>query len=1166
MITLDDKYTATQERVFLSGTQALVRLPIEQARRDAVAGHNTAGFVSGYRGSPLGHYDNELWAAERHLKTNRIHFEPGINEDLAATAVWGSQQVPLMQGARFDGVFGLWYGKGPGVDRSTDALKHANFAGTSPLGGAIALCGDDHAARSSTIAHQSDHALIHCGMPVFNPTDIQEYIDLGLMAFAMSRFCGLWVGFKCITDIVDGSANVLPGDHRIRPIVPLDFEMPVGGLSIRREVAALAQEVRLFDKRLEAAKAFARANSIDRIRMGAATGHRRLGIVTTGKGLADVSEAFKRLGMDQRSLEASGIGVYNVGMVWPLEPERIRSFAEECDEVLVVEEKRPLIEEQLAHILYTSPADRRPRLLGKRDASGARLLPETGELSPDIVLKALAERIDAVEGTELTERVRELTAQHAPEESAPPAVRVAAFCAGCPHNTSTRVPEGSVAMAGIGCHGMAAFMPDRPTLPVVHMGGEGAAWIGHAPFTDTPHVFQNLGDGTYFHSGLLAIRACVAANVPITYKILLNGAVGMTGGQPIEGEEFAGEITAPHVAHQVSSEGVRRVAVVSDEADRFAGQQARFPAGTSFHHRSELDAVQRELREFRGVSVLIYDQSCATERRRLRKRGKIALADTRAHIASAVCEGCGDCGVQSNCIAIEPLDTEFGRKRQINQSTCNQDLSCLNGFCPSFITVKGGGTRSGTATRLDHDMTGGLPEPVLPQLSDSFSVLVTGIGGAGVVTIGAVLGMAAHISSCRVSVLDMSGFAQRNGSVMSHLRISKDEALRTLRIPSATADVVIGCDPIVTAGPESLAMMKPATGRVVLNRFLAPTSSFAQDPDLKIDETMLERRIAGRVGASNLFVLDATTAATRLLGNAIGANMMLVGHAWQSGLIPIGREAIESAIRLNGTAVEMNLRAFALGRLAAARPEAVTGLLDAQSTNPPEPETLADLLASRERHLTEYQNAALALRYRTLVDRVAAAESALELGTDRLAYAVAGVYARLLAYKDEYEVARLLTSDTLRGELQQAFEGDYRIAFNLGSPLLLCRRDPSTGRLKKREFGAWMRWPLRMVAGMKGLRGTPLDLVGLHPHRKMERALIREFEALVEEILASLSAASHADAVKLTGVFGLVRGYDIVKEASVERMRKQLEPARAAFYRAEAQENQQSAADLVRQI
>jgi indolepyruvate ferredoxin oxidoreductase len=1148
-VSLDDKYTALNGRVYVTGAQALTRLPLDQARRDASQGLKTAGFVSGYRGSPLGTYDLALWQAEKHLKAHHIHFEPGVNEDLAATAVWGSQQSGLVGNSRYQGVFAVWYGKGPGVDRSADALKHGNYAGSSAHGGVLVLCGDDHAARSSTLAHQSDHALIHCGIPILNPSDLQDYLDFGLFGFALSRSSGCWIGFKCVTDIVDSSSSVCIDPERLEILQPTDYTPPPGGLSIRLDVAALTAEARVFEQRLLAAQAFVRANRIDRPELGK-MGRKRLGIVSTGKSWRDTVEALARLGIGPPEAESLGIGTYKVGMVWPLEPHGLKAFAAECDDLLIIEEKRGVIEEQVATLLYNLPASERPRLFGKHDITGAPFVSEVGELDPGKVLKIVAASYLArSDSEEMRGRLAAAETVTTALERIPGVVRLPAFCAGCPHNTSTRVPEGSIATAGIGCHGMAVLMPERNTLPGYHMGAEGAAWIGLAPFSDTEHIFQNLGDGTYFHSGLLAIRACIAAGVNITYKILLNGAVGMTGGQPIEGEQFAGEITAPHIAQQVFSEGAKRVAVVSEQPEKFSSAGRHFPPGTTFHHRHELDAVQRELRACKGVSVLIYDQSCATERRRLRKRGKLPDPDERMFINPEVCEGCGDCGQQSNCIAIEPLDTEFGRKRKINQSTCNKDYSCLKGFCPSFVTVVGGRPRTaaGAGTALD-SLVANLEEPPLRSFDETYSVLVTGIGGSGVITIGALFGMAAHLEGKECSVLDMSGFAQRNGSVMSHVRFgSGHEVMRAARIPARAADVVIGCDPIVTAGPESLAMMSEGRTSVVMNRFLAPTSSFAANPDLRVDLTLLARAIIRRLGAEErLHDVDASGIAVRTLGDAIGSNLFLVGFAFQLGLIPLKHTSIESAIRLNGTATQMNLTAFALGRAAAIRPGALADLLAPTASKSIDAEDLAAVVAHRAAHLERYQNKELARRYTAFVKRVQDAEQALGAGFSGLATMVALVYAKLLSYKDEYEVARLFTQSVFQQQLGATFSGDVRLKFHLAPPLL-SRRDPATGRLRKAEFGPWVLRLFSLLARLRGLRGTMFDPFGASAHRRIERALIVEYEQLVEVILSRLNSANYAAAVELAGCYEAVRGYDVVKEESIARMRAKLPAARAAF-------------------
>ncbi|MCX5737901.1 MAG: indolepyruvate ferredoxin oxidoreductase family protein, partial [Proteobacteria bacterium] len=919
---LDDRYTQASGRVYLTGVQALVRLPLEQRRRDAAAGLHTAGFISGYRGSPLGTYDMGLWQAREQLAAHHVRFEPGVNEDLAATAVWGSQQATLHASARYDGVFGIWYGKGPGVDRSCDALKHANYAGTAARGGVLALCGDDPAARSSSIAHQSEPALIHCAIPIFNPSSVQEYLDLGLYGFALSRYAGSWVAMKCLTDTVDSARSVDVGPQRVQIATPSDFEMPPGGLAIRWGNLPLDVERRVYQQRLPAAQAFVRANGLDRVAFGA-SGKRRLGIVTAGKGYLDVRQALDDLGIDEHRAAEIGLSVYKVAMVWPLEPDGARRFCAGLEDVLVIEEKRALLEEQLARILYNLPD--RPRLLGKHDECGAPLVPSEGELAPGTVAEILRRWLEC--------RVPDLATTLPPRSpdaiaAAGGLMRLPSFCSGCPHNVSTVVPEGSIALGGIGCHGMAVWLPERRTLAVTQMGGEGANWIGQAPFVATKHIFQNIGDGTYFHSGLLAIRAAVAAKyVNITYKILLNGAVAMTGGQPIEGEPaLDGAVTVPEVARQLDAEGVRRIAVVSDAPGKY-GAESRFPPGVTFHHRDELDRVQRALRDFEGVSAIIYDQSCAAEARRLRKQGALVEPNRRVVINELVCEGCGDCSVQSNCISIEPIETAFGRKRRINQSSCNKDYSCLNGYCPSFVTIVGGTLRKATGAALDpggDDLFAALPEPVQADLVRPWNVLVTGIGGSGVVTVGALIGMAAHLEGKGASVLDVTGLAQKNGPVTSHVRVArKPEDLFATRIAAGGSDLVLGSDIVVTAGAESLLRMGSGRTTAIVNRHVAPTAEFALRPDLDLSPDGMERSIRSVAGDGACHFLDATELATALLGDAIGTNLFLVGYALQRGLLPVSLAALLRAIELNGRAVAMNKRALSWGRLAAVDREAV---------------------------------------------------------------------------------------------------------------------------------------------------------------------------------------------------------------------------------------------------
>ncbi len=1148
-VALDDKYARFDGRVFLTGIQALVRLPLLQRRRDRAVGLDTAGFISGYRGSPLGGYDIALWAARKHLDAHDITFQPGINEDLAATAVWGSQQVGLLPRPKHQGVFGLWYGKGPGVDRSADVLKHASYFGVPALGGAIALCGDDHGARSSTLAHQSDLALIHFGMPVLNPSTVEELVSYGLAAWAMSRYSGCWVGMKALTDTVEGGASI-PADQDLAVhAIPTDFALPPGGLNLTaQKLSALEVEARHFEQRHPAAQAWVRANRLDRAAWGRAR-RNRLGIVSTGKAYLDVIEALRGLGLDEDRCTALGIAVYKVALVWPLEPERLRAFAETCDEIFVVEEKHPIIEDQISTILYNQPADRRPVLTGKLDEHARPLLREVGELDPDLLLHVIANRLRGrIEDDALRRRFDTIK----PLQTGIPTIsygvkdllRPPSFCAGCPHNTSTVVPDGSIAGAGIGCHIMAAAMPDRHTVSATHMGGEGAQWIGQAPFTDTPHMFQNLGDGTYFHSGLLAVRAAIAAQVNITYKILLNGAIAMTGGQTVEGEDFAGQITGPHVAHQLVAEGCRRVALVTDDVSRH--DRADYPSIVSFHDRAELDAVQRELREYAGVSAIIYEQACATERRRMRKRGKLPDPQERLFIHPDVCEGCGDCGVQSNCIAIEPLETPLGRKRRINQTVCNKDFSCAKGLCPSFITVLGGHVRTRAEAGPDaadplageQQLIASLPTPALPRIGEVYNILLAGIGGQGVVTIAALLGMAAHIEGLKLTVLDNSGLAQRNGSVTSHLRLGDGAERHSPRIPNGDVDLVIGADPMVVAIPETLAKLGHGRSAVLLNRFVSPNAMFANHADLDLSFDPLLARVMPRADQERVVDIDATRIAQVMLGNAVGANLFLVGYAWQKGLVPLRADSIDRAIELNGTEVAMNRRAFGLGRIAAARPDLARLWLRGHE-EAHIPDTLGDLLADRMPRLRAWGGDAHAARYRALVARVEQAEARLPDDDGRLARAVAHVAAKLMTYKDEYEVARLMTDPGFAQRLRENFEGDFTIGYNLAPPLW-SRRDARTHRPAKRRFGAAMTHGFKLLRRLRPLRGTPLDPFGYGAHRRMERRLVADYLALVDRVLAALRPDNLAAAEKLLRAHDAVRGYDVVKEASVEKLNREL--------------------------
>jgi len=1142
-VTLDDKYVLESGRVYLTGTQALVRLPMMQRQRDLAAGLNTAGYISGYRGSPLGAFDQALWQAKKFIKKHHIEFQPGTNEDLAATALWGTQQIHLYPGARYDGVFGIWYGKGPGVDRSGDALKHANYAGTSKHGGVVALAGDDHIAKSSTTAHQSEPALIAAGIPVLHAASVQEYLDFGLHAFAMSRYSGLWIGFKVLNETVDSSASVHIDPHRIVTQIPTDFVLPPDGLHIRWPDDWAGQERRVVNIRQPAALAYWRANKLDRLMMGRPDA--RFGIMTVGKSYLDVRQALDELGIDDAEAERIGLAIYKVGMVWPLETEGAMAFATGKREILVVEEKQPVIEQQLKNALFNAPADRRPVVVGKVDERGQKLLKLEGELSPAEIAAVIVARFGLDAFGDATKQRFEALKRRAARQVRNEAglARVPYFCSGCPHNSSTKLPDGSMGMAGIGCHTLAIGM-ERNTKTFTHMGAEGASWVGASHFTDMPHVFQNLGDGTYFHSGYLALRHAIATNTSITYKILYNDAVAMTGGQPHDGDVHPWTIS-----QQVYAEGVRRIALVSDDPHKYP-LGTHWAPGVSFHHRDQLDEVQRELREWKGVSVLIYDQTCAAEKRRRRKRGTFPDPNRRAFINEAVCEGCGDCSTQSNCLSVVPQETEFGRKRAIDQSSCNKDFSCLKGFCPSFVTVEGGSLRKGKVAAkkktAEPAAEPALPAaPSLPSIeAKPYGVLITGIGGTGVVTIGAIMGMAAHIEGKGATVLDQLGMAQKGGAVISHVRIgATPEVLHAMRLGAGGANLLLGCDLVVSASADALARLEPGVSKAVVNTHETITGEFTRRPDLAFPANTLKLSVEAAAGADAVDFLDATGIATGLMGDSIATNMFVLGYAYQKGLVPLGHAAIEQAIELNGAAVPMNLAAFRWGRRAAADRSAVELLVAPKDKDnvvrlaPRLSTTLEEIVAARTKHLTGYQNAALAQRYAALVEKVRVAEQLKGGGKTGLAEAVARYYAKLLSYKDEYEVARLYSEAAFQAKLGQQFEGDYKLKFHLAPPLF-AQRDPQTGHLIKQEFGSWMLPAFRLLAKLKGLRGTAFDPFGRTEERKTERRLIADYETLVDELLQSLTPQNHALAIKLAAIPDDIRGYGHIKDANLAKAKR----------------------------
>ncbi len=1137
--TLDDKYSRHTGRVFLTGTQALIRLPMLQRERDLAAGLNTAGFVSGYRGSPLGNLDLGLWQAKAHLADHHVTFQPGVNEDLAATAVWGSQQVGLFPGAKYDGVFAMWYGKGPGVDRCGDVFRHANAAGSAKFGGVLVIAGDDHAAKSSTLPHQTEHVFKAVMMPVLYPANVQEYLDFGLHGWAMSRYSGCWVAFKALADTVETSASVNIDAAAVDIRIPTDFSLPPDGLNIRWPDPPLVQEARLLNYKLYAALAYCRANRLDRVVIDSPAP--RLGILTAGKSYLDVRQALDELGIDDALAAQIGIRLYKVGMVWPLEPEGVRHFAEGLEEILVVEEKRQLLEYQLKEELYNWRDDVRPRIVGKFDEKGEWtvegeggylahsdwLLPAAGELPVASIARVIARRIGRFFTSPTIEaRLRLIEGkQQALKTPLVLAERKPHFCSGCPHNTSTKVPDGSRAVAGIGCHYMVTWM-DRSTSTFTHMGGEGVPWVGQAPFTEEKHIFANLGDGTYFHSGLLAIRQSIAAKVPITYKILYNDAVAMTGGQPVDGV-----LSVARITRQLEAEGVGRMVIVAAEPEKYATIRDLAP-NVPVRHRDELDAVQRELREYPGVSVLIYDQVCATEARRRRKRGKLPAINQRAFINEDVCEGCGDCSVQSNCLSVEPVETAFGTKRRINQSACNQDLSCLKGFCPSFVTIEGG-TLKKPSPAVDSTNWPILPAPALPSTATPWNLIITGVGGQGTITLGALIGMAAHLDGKGVSTLDMTGLAQKYGAVFSHLRIAdRPEDIHAARIATGEAHAILGGDLVVSASSDALSKMLEGKTRAVVSSTDTPTAEFTRNRDWHFPQAGLQKQLTDTLGADAVDFLDAQDLAERLLGDTLFAGALLLGYAWQKGLVPVSAASLDRAIELNGTAVAANRQAFQWGRRAAVdrqKVESIAGPLQTQRQEM----TLAELIAHRATHLTAYQDAALAERYR---QRIAAIRA---LGDEALTRTVAEQYARLLAPKDEYEVARLYTEGDFARRLAETFQGG-KLAFHLAPPGL--HRPGPDGRPKKWRFGPWLLPALALLAKARRLRGSWLDPLRNSGERKTDRALLADYEADLELILKQRpSSARHLAAWPAE-----VRGYGPVREAALAPARQKREAARAA--------------------
>ena len=1130
-VSLEDKFELEEGGAFMSGLQALARIPIVQRRKDMEAGLNTGGFISGYRGSPLGSFDRELARANKYYKDLDVEFFAGVNEDLAATAVWGTQQVGLLPGAKKDGVFGIWYGKSPGVDRSGDVMRHASANGTAPKGGVLAIVGDDHGCKSSTLACQSDHALYAMQIPTLYPASIQEYVEYGLLGIAMSRFSGCWTALKVTTATVETSGTI-DLDRENREILMPDeseFEMPPGGLHIRLDDVPRDIDWRLQNYKLFACHAFARKNKIDRIVMDSPKP--RFGIVTSGKSYGDVRQALIELGITDEVAKEIGLRVYKVGMTWPIEPRGLKAAVEGLEEVLVVEEKREFIEYQLKQYVYNW--DKRPKVIvGKYDENQNHLLPLENDHTVGMVTHVIAKRLNHFYHNEQVENALKFYDEYEKREKKflPPSLRKPYYCSGCPHNTSTKVPDGSFAMVGIGCHYMVQWM-DRNSALCTHMGGEGVPWVGAAPFSETEHIFANLGDGTYFHSGLLAIRQTIAAKVNITFKILYNDAVAMTGGQAVDGE-----MPVYRVAQQVMAEGASKCWIVSERPELYQ-DRSKIPSEVPVMHRKWMDNIQKEARETEGTTIIIYDQTCAAEKRRRRKRGQYPDPAKRVFINKDVCEGCGDCSVQSNCMAVQPQETEFGRKRKINQSMCNKDFSCLKGFCPSFVTVNGGELRKTKAANGD-DLFGSLPEPKIPALDDAYNIMVTGIGGTGVLTVGALMGMAAHLEDKHCRILDQTGLAQKGGEVLSHVRLANErEEMRTGHIITGGSDLLLACDIVAAVGKVAHETLNPERTHAIINTNNTPVAQFVLERDADPHDSQIRKTLEDVTMKEGRHYVPATSYALALLGDEIATNIFMLGYAWQNGLIPLHKESLERAIELNGVAIEANKKSFNFGRLAAHDPKIVEEMVEAVLGDAEADEvavTLEDIIAKRKAFLTDYQNEDYAKRYTDMIDRVREAEEKTVANSTALTEAAARYYHKLLAYKDEYEVARLYTNGEFMKNLKATFQGNYKVQFHMAPPIMETE-DPATGRPQKREFGPWMLGALGLMAKFKFLRGTPMDIFGYHKDRRMERALIAEYEQTLETVLSQLNKENIDTCIELLSVPEDIRGYGPVKEKSVER-------------------------------
>jgi indolepyruvate ferredoxin oxidoreductase len=1118
-VSLQDRYELDDGRIFLTGIQALVRIAFDQHRADVRRGLATGTFVSGYQGSPLGGLDREFQRQRKLCEQHDVFAVPGLNEELGATATWGAQLASTLPGARFDGVLSMWYGKAPGIDRATDALRHANYSGVSRTGGATIVVGDDPNAKSSTIPSASESLLESLHVPTFYPGTVQEVLDLGLHAWACSRASGLWSGLKIVTNVADAAGTARVSPDRISPVLPTiewegqPFEYTPNASMLAP--ASMEMERTLLGPRTETALAYARENRVNLIeRFGADAW---IGVVASGKSYHDLRQAFADMGLDERGLARAGIRLLHLGMIWPLDPEVVREFAAGLDEIVVVEEKLPFLERQLKEILYGEPGA--PRILGKKDDRGATFLPAEGELDADAIARALGPRlllhgsIASVEG-----RLRKLADSASRPLPLPMAARTPFFCSGCPHNSSTPTPDGTLVGAGIGCHTMILLNPEGrgDITGITQMGGEGAQWIGMAPFTDDEHFVQNLGDGTFHHSGSLAVRAAIAAGVNVTYKLFYNDAVAMTGGQHVEGQ-----MTVPELTRWFEIEGVKRIVITTEDTRRYKG--ASLAPIAEVRDRSELMAAQEELAEVPGVTVLIHDQECAAEKRRKRKRGKVEEPPQQVHINERVCEGCGDCGHKSGCLSVIPVETEFGRKTQIHQSSCNKDFSCLEGDCPSFLTV------IPPKQKRKRDRAADVPLPAvelrdpLRLFNDSeFTLRMMGIGGTGVVTVSQVIGVAALIDGLHVAELDQTGLSQKGGPVVSDMRISREPRPGSNRVSTASADLYLGFDVLGAANPKNLAVTDPDRTVAVVSTHAVPTGAMVLDPKQGFPAVEGELQTIDVVTRREQNVyLDAQRLSEELFGDHMPSNMLALGAAWQRGALPLSLPAIEQAIRLNGASVEKNLAAFAWGRALVLDPDAVAAVV--RPEEPKHAEGLEGVLEVRVPELVEYQNEAYAEQYAEFVRQVEAIEQERAPGSTAIAESVARHLFKLMAYKDEYEVARLHLA---------ALPTEGKFWFHLHPPILR-----AMGMKRKIKLGRWFVPFFRMLQSMRWLRGRAIDPFGKAKVRRLERELIGEYRNLVSRSLDALEPETAPLVLEICNLPDEIRGYEEIKLRSVKRFR-----------------------------